>query len=190
MPGLRELGGDVEGALERIRVPAYVIDRYGVIRWVNPAAERIVGDVRGQQFTSVLAPEERERGRTIFARNLMGPPEGSDSRSVLLSAEGERFEAEVSAVPLRSGKHVIGVFGQAKEVEKDTPPAPHRSLTPRQREVMRLLEHGRSTTQIAAEMHLSIETVRKHIRGIFRRLGVHSRLEAVALVRQEQLGAR
>ena len=37
-------------------------------------------------------------------------------------------------------------------------------------------------------MHLSIETVRKHIRGIFRKLGVHSRLEAVALVRQEQIG--
>jgi hypothetical protein len=35
---LEAIGADVEGALERIRVPAYVIDRHGIIRWLNPAA--------------------------------------------------------------------------------------------------------------------------------------------------------
>jgi DNA-binding NarL/FixJ family response regulator len=49
--------------------------------------------------------------------------------------------------------------------------------------VLRLLEQGRSTKQIAAELHLSIETVRNHIRRLFRALGVHSRLEAVAAAR-------
>jgi LuxR family maltose regulon positive regulatory protein len=46
--------------------------------------------------------------------------------------------------------------------------------------VLRLLEQGRSTKQIAAELHVSTETVRNHIRRLFRALGVHSRLEAVA----------
>jgi two-component system nitrate/nitrite response regulator NarL len=77
---------------------------------------------------------------------------------------------------------VIGVFGQVKEVEENPPPPPpHPSLTPRQTEVLRLLEQGHSTNQIAQELHLSIETVRNHIRGILRALGVHSRLEAVTL---------
>jgi DNA-binding NarL/FixJ family response regulator len=48
---------------------------------------------------------------------------------------------------------------------------------------LRLLEHGRSTQQIAEELHLSPETVRNHVRHVLRNLGVHSRLEAVALAR-------
>jgi len=63
----------------------------------------------------------------------------------------------------------------------------HHALTPRQAEVLRLLEHGRSTDQIAEELHLSRETVRNHIRHLLQALGVHSRLEAVALARQEHL---
>lgn len=102
MAGLKSIEGDIESAIERVRVPAYVIDRHGVIRWVNQAAEKIVGDVRGLQMTSVLAPEERRRGREIFTRNLLGPPHGSDNRGVALSAEGERITIEVSAVPLRA----------------------------------------------------------------------------------------
>jgi DNA-binding NarL/FixJ family response regulator len=52
-----------------------------------------------------------------------------------------------------------------------------------------LLERGRSTEQIAAELHLSVETVRNHIRAILQALGVHSRLEAVAVSHQRHLVA-
>jgi DNA-binding NarL/FixJ family response regulator len=98
---------------------------------------------------------------------------------------GERITVDISAVPLRDGDHVIGMFGQVVDVEFEAPPTAHPHLTPRQTEVLRLLEHGRSTNQIAAELHLSVETVRNHIRHILRALGVHSRLEAVALTRRE-----
>src|SRR4029079_4689395 len=47
--------GDVEGALASVSVPSYVLDDFGVIRWINPAAERLLGDVRGRHFTSVVA---------------------------------------------------------------------------------------------------------------------------------------
>jgi DNA-binding NarL/FixJ family response regulator len=53
-------------------------------------------------------------------------------------------------------------------------------------EVLRLLEHGHSTKQIAAELTLSQETVRNHVRHVLHALGVHSRLEGVALARREQ----
>jgi PAS domain S-box-containing protein len=188
MSELEAIGGEVEDAIDRVRVPAYVIDRHGIIRYLNPAARKLVGDVRGRQMTSVLAPEERRRGREIFTRNLMGPPRGSDNRAVFLAADGERITMEVSGVPLEGGGHVIGVFGQVKEVEENPPPPPpHPRLTPRQTEVLRLLEQGHSTDQIAKELHLSLETVRNHIRGILRALGVHSRLEAVTLAHRVQL---
>ena len=189
MAGLKDLGVDVEEALGRVRVPAYVIDRSGVIRWINPAAKRIVGDVRGRHMTSVLAPEERRRGHEIFIRNLTGPREGSDNRGVLLTADGDRVAVELSAVPLARGGHAIGVFGQFKDVEDEAPPRPHPHLTPRQGEVLRLLEQGRSTAQIARELHLSVETVRNHVRHVLQALGVHSRLEAVAVARRDHLTA-
>jgi DNA-binding NarL/FixJ family response regulator len=60
-------------------------------------------------------------------------------------------------------------------------------VTPRQSEVLRLLERGRSTEQIAEQLHLSVETVRNHVRGLLRALQVHSRLEAVAIARRDDL---
>jgi PAS domain S-box-containing protein len=190
MSELESLGGEVEDAIDRVRVPAYVIDRHGIIRWLNPAARKLVGDVRGRQLTSVVAPEESQRARRIFTRNLLGPSAGSDNKAVLIDADGERVSVEVSAVPLRKGGHVIGVFGQVKDIEDDDPPRPlHPHLTPRQAEVLRLLEHGRSTEQIAQELHLSTETVRNHIRRLMRTLNAHSRLEAVAIGRREHLVA-
>ena len=41
MAGLDKIGADVEGALERVRVPGYVIDRSGIIRWMNAAAKKL-----------------------------------------------------------------------------------------------------------------------------------------------------
>lgn len=135
-----------------------------------------------------MAPEETRRAREIFARNLVGPPSGSDNKGIALDANGERLAVEVSAVPLRSGGHVIGVFGQVKHVDEGEPPlARHPSLTPRQVEVLRLLEEGHSTNQIAGELHLSVDTVRNHIRHLLRALNAHSRLEAVAIARREHL---
>jgi PAS domain S-box-containing protein len=185
--GLQSLGGNVEGALESISVPSYVVDPTGVIRWLNPAAQRLVGDVRGRQFTSVVAPEESRRSREVFTRNLGRPGEAHDNQVVVIGADGERVGVELSAVTLVEGHRVIGVFGQVSDIDETPPRPPHPHLTPRQAEVLRLLEQGRKTEDIARELHLSIETVRNHIRHILRALGVHSRLEAVALAHREHL---
>jgi PAS domain S-box-containing protein len=56
-----------------------VIDQHGIIRWVNPAAERIVGNVRGRQFTSVCAPEETRRAREVFASKIAGTVKVTDA---------------------------------------------------------------------------------------------------------------
>ena len=178
------VGGDIEQALGDVGVPSYVLDTTGVVRWLNPAAQRLVGDVRGRLFTSVVAPEDSRRARELFTQNVLGTTAATEATGVMLSTPGERVAVEFSAVPLKSGERVIGVFGLLEERPDDTlktPPPPH--LTPRQVEVLRLLEQGRSTKQIAAELHLSTETVRNHVRRLFRALGVNSRLEAVAAAR-------
>lgn len=50
-------------------------------------------------------------------------------------------------------------------------------LTAREAEVLAALQRRRSNAQIAAELHISIETVRTHARHIYRKLGVSSRRE-------------
>jgi PAS domain S-box-containing protein len=183
VPTLESFEADVAQAIEHINIPSYLIDPAGVIRWVNPAARRLVGDVEGRQFTSVVAPEETRRARELFARRLLGNLDSTDSPVVLVGANGERVSVEMSSVPLTRGEHVIGIFGQVSDLVEEPEPHPELHLTPRQAEVLRLLERGRTTPQIAEELHLSRETVRNHIRHLLQAVGAHSRLEAVALAR-------
>ena len=62
---------------------------------------------------------------------------------------------------------------RAPEVEAEV------KLTPRQREVLELLMQGKSNRDIAQELNLSENTVKVHMVGVFRVLGVTSRTEAV-----------
>jgi DNA-binding NarL/FixJ family response regulator len=50
-------------------------------------------------------------------------------------------------------------------------------LTPREAEVLMLLQRGRSNAEIALELHVGIETVRTHARRVYRKLGVRTRRE-------------
>lgn len=53
-------------------------------------------------------------------------------------------------------------------------------LSARELEVLQLLAYGAATDDIAAQLYLSVNTVRNHIQNVIGKLGVHSRLEAVA----------
>ena len=54
------------------------------------------------------------------------------------------------------------------------------TLTPRETEVLQRLADGTPTDQIAADLFVSVNTVRNHVHNIIRKLNVHSRLEAVS----------
>jgi PAS domain S-box-containing protein len=172
---------DLEDVLEHINVPSYLIEANGIIRWVNPAARRIVGDVAGRQFTSVVAPENTRRARELFARKIVGGTSATDAGVAIIDRQGDRVGVEITSVPVFDGEHVVGVFGQVSDVLEEPHAHPDLPLTPRQAEVLELLERGRSTRQIAEELHLSTETVRNHVRHVLRAVGAHSRLEAVAI---------
>lgn len=58
--------------------------------------------------------------------------------------------------------------------------APRPSLTPREREVLRLLATGLAPAQIGAELSISPKTVATHVEHIYAKLGVHTRAQAVA----------
>lgn len=63
----------------------------------------------------------------------------------------------------------------------------HARLTPREREVLALLEGGLKHREIAQQLCISHKTVGTHLEHIFSKLGVHHRLQAVALARRYHL---
>jgi DNA-binding NarL/FixJ family response regulator len=60
-------------------------------------------------------------------------------------------------------------------------------LTRRELEILRLLAGGANTKALAERLHVSGATIRNHVQNIFAKLGVHSRLEAVAYANQHGL---
>ena len=57
-------------------------------------------------------------------------------------------------------------------------------LSPREREVLRLVAGGRSNKEIAAALHITERTVKFHVTSIFNKLGAENRTQAVALARE------
>lgn len=167
-----------------MNVPSYHLDRTGIVRWLNVAARNLVGDVRGRQFTSVVAPEDTRRARELFARKVIGAATVTDAVVDVVTLDGGRVSVEISSVPVFAGDHLIGVFGQVSDLVEQPHAHPSLHLTPRQAEVLALLERGRTTKEIAEELRLSTETVRNHVRRLLRTMGAHSRLEAVAIAHE------
>jgi len=62
-----------------------------------------------------------------------------------------------------------------------------RTVTPRQREVLRLIAEGHTTSEIAEELGLSVFTVKNYVERTFSRLGVYSRAGAVGLALRQGL---
>lgn len=59
-------------------------------------------------------------------------------------------------------------------------------LTPREADVLELLQEGRTNAQIAHALSIGVETVRTHARNIYRKLGVASRRELANMNRHEK----
>jgi DNA-binding NarL/FixJ family response regulator len=57
-------------------------------------------------------------------------------------------------------------------------------LTPREKEVLRLMAEGFPSRAIASKLGISYTTVRTHIRGLGSKLAVHSKLEAIVKARE------
>ena len=64
-----------------------------------------------------------------------------------------------------------------------------RTLSGREREILSLLANGWSNRRIAEECFLSLNTVRTHVQNVLVKLGVHSKLEAVAFALEHQVVA-
>lgn len=72
-----------------------------------------------------------------------------------------------------SGREADSVLSQ------DSSRRPTTELTRREAAVLSALARGRSTSEVAADLHISTATVRNHVQRLLRKLQCHTRLEAV-----------
>lgn len=184
--GVRPRPGDVVAALELLPVATWTIGLDGTVTWMNASALDLMGDLVGRRVPVGFAPESEKVAMNAFARKLVGSVESTEYEAVMLRRDGTRFVAEISSVRLETDGHVMGVFGQVRP-EHVLPAVRTRELTPRQGEVLRYLAEGCSTAHMAELMGVSLDTVRNHVRDLLKRLGVHSRLEAVIVARERGL---
>jgi len=187
---IASLGADLHGALGEVRVAAGLADRDGIIRWQNDRLTELAGDCVGQPLAAFVAPESTHEWRRQFTKKVIGTARTTDYQMNMLTPDGRHVPIDVSSVAVEGTDHrIVGVFGFIEAVAPEYRPPKHAgsSLTPRQLEVLHLLDQGLSTTQIAVHLGVSTDTVRNHIRAVLRTLGVHSRLQAVAEGRRRGL---
>lgn len=91
--------------------------------------------------------------------------------------------------PLTAGvaRAILGLMRDLAPPDAAGPTAARLDLTDRERDVLRGLVRGQSYKQAAADLSVSIDTVRTHVRGLYRKLQVHSVAAAVSRAVREGL---
>jgi DNA-binding NarL/FixJ family response regulator len=95
----------------------------------------------------------------------------------------ERFSLKESIRAVFRGQSVLApqVAGHVIERSRRQSGSRRSALSASQVAILRLISRGHSNREIAAEVHLSENTVKTHVQEIFRKLGVRNRVEAAIL---------
>jgi two-component system, NarL family, response regulator DevR len=94
--------------------------------------------------------------------------------------EGETLLSQEELIAL------LRLAGQSREEEREAR-ASIEQITLREREVLQALGEGLSNKEIAAKLHVSVDTERTHMMNILNKLGVHSRLQALVFAARHGL---
>jgi DNA-binding CsgD family transcriptional regulator len=139
-----------------------------------------------------VALHEDSWARASAAEDLGALLAAAGSRNEAVKVLGESLEgyertgAERGAARIRRRLRRLGVRrGRWTSVKR--PPTGWESLTDTDRSISKLVAEGMTNQQIADQLYISIHTVAYHLRQVFRKLGVRSRVELarIALERTE-----
>jgi LuxR family maltose regulon positive regulatory protein len=146
------------------------------------------------QAVALHATGKRERARSALRKGLaMGAPGGYIRRWLDAGPSIAPLLRDVNQgdIPQALRPYLDALLDACQSAFGDValqPTAEMRDpLTPRELEIVRLICTGHSGPEIARELVLAYNTVRKHISNIYSKLGVRSRAQAVARVHELNL---
>ena len=185
---------------------AWVTTADGRVVFWNRAAEAMLGfrasDVCGRSCGEILTGRD-ERGRAVCGPGcdlaMSGVRPGASFGVPTHAKDGRDVWLEVMTFQTNGGgpgPFVIHVFHDATRTKQllrelreyvDDGGNGEPRLTPREREVLRLMAGGLGTAATASRLRVSRATIRNHVQNIFGKLDVHTRLEAVAHAKRHHL---
>jgi PAS domain S-box-containing protein len=201
-------------ALARAGDGAFAIGPAGrVVLW-NRAAERILGwsakEVLGRPCCEVLVGSDVNGNRLCYQGcHVMSLVEQGEAvqhfemRTRTKTGKSVWLDISILEAPAANGArdltvHLFRDVTATRELldlvaERLPPPAASNGngapllLTKRELEILQLMASGANTKVLAERLHVSRATIRNHAQNIFAKLGVHSRLEAVAYATQRHI---
>jgi PAS domain S-box-containing protein len=174
--------------IDLIREGVLVVDRSGTILAANRRVEELLGrgggELRGAPVDRFLAPlADAPIPRALLSWLASAEPKGRDL-AIRAAAPGHPNRiVGARAVPVSGSARpgCAALLLEERAPARPARPAPPRCepLSPREIAVLRLLADGRDARAIAAELGLSIHTVRAYVKSILRKLDVRTQLQAV-----------
>jgi PAS domain S-box-containing protein len=202
---------NLDQALARTGDGAFVIAADGRIFLWNRAAEKILGyaarEVLGRPCCDLFVGRDGANNRLcykgchVMTLVKMGDPVQSFDMQTRTKA-GRPIWLNISILVTQNGHggpvtiHLFRDVTATKELlnlvqeRLAAPAAPAETngdLTRRELEILRLVATGANTKTAAERLHVSPATVRNHVQNILGKLGVHSRLQAVAYATTHRL---
>jgi len=171
-PTLQLVASDVtldrlDGTLE-VHAPAVVLLNFGTL----PTTDMVYDLHRRRPDTRIVILANRPTSAECNQMLSLGA-------TACISKETQARDI-VNAIHLASrGMHVLPRMARGSDgsVGLQGPDV----LTPREADVLKLLQDGGTNAQIAHELSIGVETVRTHARNIYRKLGISSRRELASL---------
>lgn len=114
------------------------------------------------------------------------------ARGYILKGDSEAAIAQ-SIEQVAQGNYPISpslaraLFKLATPQRNAAPPKERFELTPREAETLQFIADGNTYEEVSQLMNISLATVQTHIRQLYRKLGVHSQMQAVKKARQHGL---
>lgn len=136
----------------------------------------------GAQVVVVSGSEDRVRVAQAVEAGAIGCVSKAEDVDVLLGAVQDAAAMQELLTPVQRTMLLLELHRQRQE--HDDRMAPFRSLTPRERDVLRAMMDGQAASAIAKAVFVSEATVRTQIRSVLAKLRVNSQLEAVAAARR------
>jgi DNA-binding NarL/FixJ family response regulator len=134
----------------------------------------------GDTIGTTLVRELREAGITAPAVMMTANPERGFNETVRdAGAQGSVLKTG-SVDELLAGLRTVVEGGQAFDPRHPQRPAGRGALSPREREVLRLVAQGSTNREIAGELQIGEETVKTLLSRSCAKLGVRRRAEAVS----------